>query len=584
MEPVSRSTLVTRTRHHFAPARSWHGWVSCAALTVVAGCSWYIDDADRQVHELIETRQAAALGETHSADLGKETGAIGDRGGMYDFVPHPVDSAVPEAFHATPDSVSSTPAVTTQPAAKQQVFTLADCLAYAQKRARDYQTAKENLYLQALALTLERHLWTPRFSGSISSQYANYGQIRDFDHAMDAVSQVALEQRLPLGGTVTARLINDWVRDIGRHTTVGETGQMILEADIPLLRGAGRVAYESRYQTERNLIYAVRDFERFRRTFLVEIAGEYFDLLSARARIESATANEKTFYDDMLRTVALADKGQALPVDADRARVNYLSAQNSVVIEQANYQDTLDRYKILLGMPTMTPMDIASEETLELHEPRVPQSAAIETALKYRLDLLNDLDAVDDARRGVLIAKNNMLPDFNFSGSVAMNTDPNKPNSTEYNTERTTWRAMLEMEIPFDRVAERNDYRSSLIGLRRAERLHSEAADTVRLDVRRGLRRLETGRITMDIQRRNIAINDTRRELARVKFEEEGSVPYNDVVDAENDWRDAVNSFADAQAAYRLAILQFYRDTGTLRVGDDGHWITAGASQPPAVP
>ncbi len=69
---------------------------------------------------------------------------------------------------------------------------------------------------------------------------------------------------------------------------------------------------------------------------------------------------------------------------------------------------------------------------------------AIKTALKYRLDLLNDLDAIDDSRRGVLIAKNNLLPFFDFAGSVTMDTDPDRKNSISYNTERTTWRAMLD--------------------------------------------------------------------------------------------------------------------------------------------
>ena len=527
----------------------------------------------------------AALGETHSAELGKESGVIGNGGGLYDFVPHPANPDVPEEFRPRREPAAPATAPTSQPAAEMQIFTLADCLTYAQKRARRFQTAKEELYLQALALTLERHLWTPQFTGNITSHYTNYGQIRDFDHAMDAVSTLAVAQRLPLGGEVTAELTNKWVRDIGRHTTVGETGEMILEADIPLLRGAGRVAYESRYEAERELIYAVRDFERFRRSFLVEIAGEYFNLLSTRARIKSAMASVRTFLGDEERTVALADKGQALPVDADRARVNRLSAENRLVLEQASYQDALDRFKILLGLPTIAPMDVGGEEELDLSEPQVQQQTAIETALKYRLDLLNDLDGIDDARRGVLIARNKILPDFGFTGTVTMNTDEdNRKNSTSYNTERTTWRAMLELEVPFDRVAERNDYRANLIDLRQAERQYSEAADTVRLDVRQALRRLEATRATMDIQQRSIAVNETRRELARVKFEEEGTVPYNDVVDAENDWRDAKNEFANAQAEYRLAILQLYRDTGTLRVGDDGHWVTRDQAQAPATP
>jgi outer membrane protein TolC len=173
----------------------------------------------------------------------------------------------------------------------------------------------------------------------------------------------------------------------------------------------------------------------------------------------------------------------------------------------------------------------------------------------------------------VLIAKNNLLPDFDFSGSVTMDTDPDKKNMFSYSTERTTWRAMLELEIPVDRVEERNTYRASLIDLRRTERFYDEAADTVRLEVRQAVRAVEQTRVTMDIQWRNIAINDTRRELARTKFETDGSVPYIDVENAENDWRLAVNRHAQAKADYRLAILEFFRDTGTLRVDDEGHWI-----------
>ena len=565
---------------------------------LVAGCSWYIDDADKQVHQLIASRQAAALGETHSTDLGKETGGIGPGGGLYDFVPHPVDPGVPDAFRHTKPATSR-PAdgssATTQPAAELQILDLADCFAYALQHARDYQSAKEDLYVVALDLTLERHLWTPRFSGSVQSHYTNYGQVRDFDHAMDAIAQVAVEQKLPLGGTVTARVLDDWVRDIGNHATVGETGQAILEADIPLLRGAGRVAYESRYQAERKLIYAVRSFERFRREFLVNVAGAYFDLLSARARIESAKDSAHSFLLDMDRSRALALAGQkgVIPVEAARAEVQYLFGQNRVVIEETSYQNTLDRFKILLGMATTTPMDVAGAEGIDLTEPAVDEPTAIATALKYRLDLLNTLDAIDDARRGVLVAKNNMLPDLNFSGSVTEASDPKEKNAFSYNTERTTWRGLLELEIPFDRVAERNKLRSSVIGLRRAERNYGEAADNVRLDVRRALRQLETSRTTMDLQRRSITINETRRELARLQYDK-GQVGYTVVVDAQNEWRDSVNAFAQAEAEYRLAVLEFLRDTGTLRVGDDGRWVMpqdlapspaeAAAAEPPSAP
>ena len=66
------------------------------------------------------------------------------------------------------------------------------------------------------------------------------------------------------------------------HRVAGENVQdaaIILEADIPLLRGAGLAAREDLIQSERDLIYAARDFEEFRRQFLFDIAREFLDLV-----------------------------------------------------------------------------------------------------------------------------------------------------------------------------------------------------------------------------------------------------------------------------------------------------------------
>ena len=197
-------------------------------------------------------------------------------------------------------------------------MSLTDALSHAFQHSREFQTAKEELYLAALALSLERHLWTPQLMAQISSQYANYGQVRDFDHAMDMVSQIAVEQRLPYGGEVTARVLNTLMRDLTNHVTTGETGAMIIEANIPLLRGAGRVARESRYQAERDLIYAVRTFEQFRRDLAVDIASDYFQLQQLRQAIVNATESIRSFTLEAERTRALGQTGRLLELDRDR--------------------------------------------------------------------------------------------------------------------------------------------------------------------------------------------------------------------------------------------------------------------------
>ena len=61
---------------------------------------------------------------------------------------------------------------------------------------------------------------------------------------MAFTAEVAAFQRLPYGGDVTARVISNLVRDLKNRVTTGESGTMILEANVPLLRGAGRVAVD----------------------------------------------------------------------------------------------------------------------------------------------------------------------------------------------------------------------------------------------------------------------------------------------------------------------------------------------------
>lgn len=477
------------------------------------------------------------------------------------------------------------------PLPERPLFTLSQALAYAFAHAREYQTAKEDLYLAALALSLERFLWTPQFVGNIGTQYANYGKVRDFDQAMAAVAQVGLEQRLPLGGTITARVVDDLMRDLTHHVTTGETGQAILEANIPLLRGAGLVAYESRFQAERNLIYAVRAFETFRRSFAVQIAGDFFSLQQLRQTMLNARQSTVAFRLLEARARAHFNAGRLLQLEVQRAETEVAAGENREVDTAEAYNTALDQFKIRLGMPTETPIDVPVEDmgedvpstqpiddTSELEDaltmPSVSEQVATATGLKYRLDLMNDFDAIDDAARGVNIAENQLLPDLNASGSVVWNTDPNKLGSWKYEDDRVTWRAGLNLELPLNRYAERNRLRTALIQKRRAERAYDQARDLVILQVRRAMRRVAQQRTALLIQERNRDQALIRRRGARLRFEK-GEVSNREVVDAENQLLDARNRLAASEARLRLAILEFRRDTGTLRVDDQGKWTRA---------
>lgn len=585
---------------------------SIALSAGLCGCDLFVADADREVYKLIEQRQLAALGQATAVRLSEEDIGVSALGDPYAFVPHPVTPEVPPEFVSVapqeenlgaeddaPQGQEPRPeepgpeqeAPATDPASPPpdgdprdedqpqdeedevyfgEPFTLADALAYAIRQARDYQDAKEDVYLQTLALTLERHLWTPRFMSTLRATYTEFPQESNPDRALTGTADVAVEQRLPFGGQVVAQWIGTMVRDLENHVTNSESGTAILRADIPLLRGAGRVAYESRYQAERNLIYAVRIYERFRRDFLNQVAGEYFNLLSNKANIRNSIVSRENRRDNWQRSQALADAERIIRLEADRARVTFLQARNLVVNAREDYETALDEFKILIGMPTITPIDVV-EEGLDLPEPHVDEQVAINTALRLRLDLLTALDRVDDARRDLEITRNNLLPDLNLSGSVAYTTNPDHLSSLNFREDNETWNLGVDLEIPLDRKAERNVYRSSLISLRRAERAYDLFSDRVRLQVRRALRRIERAKFTLLIQEEQIKSNEKRREQAQIQFDK-GEISNRDIVDADTDLLEARNAYDDAQSELRQAILNFRLATGTMRVGDDGRW------------
>lgn len=583
--------------------------LAVGSLIALAGCTGsLITSADRRVYDLIDERQQTALGERHDIRIREENGEIAGTSRMYSFTPGPMSADVPPEFQqaeqvvadAEPVDADEGETASTEPSGEQpaapmtaSIFTpeqedqvvrrsLEGMLAYALKHGRDLQNAKEDLYLAALDLTLERHLWTPRFMAGLETTFDGIGDDAaptGFDRAMRTVSDVSVRQELPFGGFLTAQAIHTLTRQVSDMVDQGSTGQVILSANLPLLRGAGPVAYENRYQRERNLIYAVRTFERFRRAFVVGIATDYFNLQQAKAAIANTYKSFQNRENDWEKADFIHKMGRSRDIaEAPRAKANFRSAEAALVSAKERYATSLDRFKIRIGMPVDRLLDVVDQDLDESARavddlmPDIRETVAVETAVRYRLDLLNSFDQLDDFRRGVLNAKNAILPDLTLSGSYVADSDADRQQPARLREERATWQAALSLSMS-DRREETTAYRRTLVVLRREERNHAEFVDIVRSDVRRAARRIDQEASLQQIQLANRAENATRLDAARAQVDL-GRSTNQDVVDAENELLRAENALAQAIANHRRAILEFRRDTGTLRVTDSGRWGT----------
>src|SRR5687768_3051347 len=143
----------------------------------------------------------------------------------------------------------------------------------------------ERLYVEALGVTLQRHLFEPRFFAGGSLEFAGGQEDANYRSALNTAVRAGVRQQLPLGGEIVAQGLVNFVNALNDNVTGGEDASLALSASVPLLRGAGMINLEPLISGERDLIYQVRAFEDFRRDFVIEVAERYFDLLNQQQSV-----------------------------------------------------------------------------------------------------------------------------------------------------------------------------------------------------------------------------------------------------------------------------------------------------------
>jgi outer membrane protein TolC len=453
-----------------------------------------------------------------------------------------------------------------------RTITLRDAWRIAQTSGREYLNAQEEYILAAIRLLIERHLWSPRFFNDTTVALDAVPTAPgggDYEAALSVINSLRATQRLPYGGQVEAQWVYRATEQLRTVVTEDYTqsSQFILSGDLPLLRGAGLVARESLIQAERDLVYAARSFEDFRRSFLVEIAIDYFNLVLQQNNIRNQEVRLASVRGLEEQTMALVDAGRKRAFDVNNVRQNVLRSQDDLTSSRENYILALDRFKIRLGIPVEENVDLVPPE-IDLTPPDVTPDEAARTAVIYRLDYQNEVDQLEDSRRAVANARNDLLPDLDLSGQIAFNTDSERDSpGLSFIGNETDLSLAATFSLPLDREIERLNLRAALIGYQQDKRSLDQFRDNIILDARQSVREIDRSLFSLDLQDEAIRLNELRVEELEIKADE---VDPQERLDAENELLDSRNQRDVAVRDIRVAILQFLETTGQMRVQPDG--------------
>ena len=304
-----------------------------------------------------------------------------------------------------------------------------------------YQSQLEELYLSALDVSFERFLFDSQLFAGYSVFYNADGPDRTADGG-DSSSQLrangtaSLEKLGVTGTTLVVNLANQLLWEFSGSDNY--TGSTLLDFSLvqPLLRGAGRrVVMERLTIAERALLANVRQMERYRRGFYVDItagggagdgpsrrggffggsglqgfagvggggfgrvggaggvgggggagggqAGGFLGLLQTSQNIANQELNVSQLRGTVTQINELYNANRIDKLQLLQSQQSLYNEQSELLNAKAQYEESLDNFKRQLGLPPQLPVRIDGGmiDKLKLLDPKtIPQQNALNDA------------------------------------------------------------------------------------------------------------------------------------------------------------------------------------------------------------
>ena len=217
--------------------------------------------------------------------------------------------------------------------------------------------------------------------------------------------------------------------------------------------------------------------------------SEYYLVLQLNDRQNNARNYFYSLVDIYENLRKRAAAGRVAQHELEQADQDKLKAFSEYIQLQRDYKAALDEFKMQLALHPSEDFQLDMGEFDALKESvwnpiRVSEEEAVKIALDQRLDLANAADMAIDAERKVDVAADAIRAELNLIGIADTQTLDSRTTNERYELS-------LQLDLPIDRLTEKNAYRRALIDLMQQQRDHQEVADRVVLEVRRSYRAMQ---------------------------------------------------------------------------------------------
>jgi outer membrane protein len=381
---------------------------------------------------------------------------------------------------------------------------------------------------------------------------------------------LGLQGRLPWGTEYGVQFQLNDSEDTFNDFIEEWSGGVTYTLSQPLLRGRGKAVNLARIrQAQNSRIASEAAFHLAIMNTLAETVQSYWDLVGAEENIRvryKSVDNAERLRDITERRL---DIGTAAPLDVVQAKAGIATRQSDLISAISQFRDAGDRLKRVMnfqdnGRIAAAPIVPTDRPNPDLRDVSVETS--IDTALTNRPELLQAEISIDNAEIAKQVARNDMLPQLDVSGSYFHGGrgrhESDVFDAIEDATD-TSFNVSITGQLPLRNRAARGAYHSAQIDVQDAEVQQRRLIQDLVLNVRLAARNVETNRILVEstkqariVQEANLSAEEQRLKL--------GLTTNFQVLQIEEDLTNAEVQEAQAQVNLEKALIELELAEGVL--------------------
>jgi outer membrane protein TolC len=403
------------------------------------------------------------------------------------------------------------------------------------------------------------------FSNSVDSYTSTLGLTQtNLLGGQSGITWISNPIRYPGGGSI----LNPTIPGIGLPLNPQVTNSVALTYTQPLLQGAG-LAYNrapiviARLNTEISFFQYKDSVQEMVRG----VIEAYWSLVQARTDTWAREQQVKLSKFTYERELARLDAGLGSKGDVAQAEVTYTQFKASLIAAQANVLTREAQLRNILGLPPSDGEFLVPVSVPERNRLPIDWDKLVLTAEERRPDIVELKIIIEAEQQRLLQSENQTLPQLNASASyqwngltgIMPNGEPLRASGSIY----PSWTLGINFSVPLG-------LRQGRAMIRQERLLIEKDRANLQQGLHNAIHELSTTRRDLDsAYAQYLAYRETRK-AAEINYDvqneqfKNGRAIYLNVLQALNDWGNAVSSEAAALLSYNIALATLDRREGTI--------------------